>query len=80
MPRTTLNIDTPILQELKNIQKVDGKPLGRLVSELLIEALAQRRERASMKADFKWIAKPMKARIDILDKDQLLDILDQNTA
>ena len=65
---------------VRNVQKVDGKPLGRLVSELLLEALARRREGASMKADFKWIAKPMKARIDILDKDQLLDILDRNTA
>ena len=35
MPRTTLNIDEPILQELKRLQKEEKKSLGGLVSDLL---------------------------------------------
>jgi hypothetical protein len=45
MSRTTLNIDAPILMELKEIQRVEHKPLGQLVSELVSEALVFRRRR-----------------------------------
>ena len=30
--RTTIDIDDPILEDLKRLQRRDGKPLGRLVS------------------------------------------------
>ena len=33
--RTTLDIDGPILRELKKLQIKEGKSLGRLVSDLL---------------------------------------------
>ena len=40
MPRTTLNIDAPVLEDLKRLQKKENKALGTLVSELLVQALA----------------------------------------
>jgi hypothetical protein len=40
--RTTINIDDPILKGLKRLQNREGKPLGRLVSDLLAQALATR--------------------------------------
>ena len=38
--RTTLDIDDPILKKLKAIQARDGRSLGRLVSDLLAQALS----------------------------------------
>jgi predicted nucleic acid-binding protein len=39
MPRTTVDIDAPVLRDLKRLQKQEGKSLGRLVSDLLAQAL-----------------------------------------
>ena len=66
--RTTLDIDKPILRELKRLQAKEGKSLGRLVSDLLARAL---KEDAAFPADPPpiWIAKPMGARVNLSDKD-----------
>ena len=40
--RTTINIDGPILKELKTLQAKEKKPMGRMVSDLLAKALAAR--------------------------------------
>ncbi len=78
MARTTLNIDTPVLDELKRIQKREGKSLGRLVSELLTDALGRRRAEVSEDAGFEWISKPMEARVDLADKDAVYAALDRD--
>ena len=39
--RTTLDIDDPVLRELKRRQAREGKSLGRLVSDLLARALEE---------------------------------------
>jgi hypothetical protein len=74
--RTTLDIDDPILKDLKRLQRREGKPLGRLVSDLLAQALATRRHISPPPPPFRWIAKPMHARVDLADKHALLDALD----
>lgn len=78
MARTTVNIDRPILQDLKRLQKQEKKPLGQLMSELLREALARRRAKSVPAPSFDWKHKPMKARIDITDKDALYAALDRD--
>lgn len=78
--RTTLNIDTPVLDELKRLlksQEGKRKALGELVSELLTEALARRRAEVSEDFGFDWLAKPMKARLDLDDKEAVLAELDR---
>jgi len=81
MSRTTLNIDTPLLEELRKLQKQQGKSLGEVVSELLAEALADRAaHRQSRSHAFNWIARPMGARIDISDKEALYAALDSDRA
>ena len=45
MPRTTVDIDAPLLRDLKRLQKREGLSLGRLVSDLLGEALGERQAR-----------------------------------
>jgi hypothetical protein len=79
MARTTLDIDTPLLEELKKIQKKEKKSLGALVSHLLAEALAQRSRRRTPRTEFRWLSHPMGARIDISDKDALYAALDNRT-
>ncbi|HZP88467.1 MAG TPA: hypothetical protein VFB54_16770 [Burkholderiales bacterium] len=74
--RTTIDIDDPILKEIKRLQRREGKSLGRLVSDLLAQALAESRQAPKRGPEFRWISKPMGARVDIGDKHQLLDAMD----
>jgi hypothetical protein len=75
--RTTIDIDDPILKDLKRLQRREGKSLGRLVSDLLAMALAaQQRGSQPAAPAFKWIARPMHARVDLADKNALLDAMD----
>lgn len=76
--RTTIDIDDPILKDLKRLQRREGKSLGRLVSDLLAESLAnQRAGESSSRPVFSWIARPMNARVDLADKHALLDAMDE---
>ncbi len=76
--RTTLDIDDPILKDLKRLQRREGKALGRLVSDLLAQALATRRAASPPPPPFQWITKPMQARVDLADKHALLDAMDES--
>jgi hypothetical protein len=73
--RTTIDIDDPILREVKAIHEREGRSIGAIVSELLAEALAGRRP-ARAKPPFRWTSRPMKALVDLADKDAIYAILD----
>ncbi len=77
MPRTTLDIDAPLLKELKNLQKKEGRSLGRIVSQLLAEALA-RRKTAPGAPKLQWVSRPMRALVDLSDKEAVYGVLDQH--
>ncbi len=77
MTRTTIDIDEPILSEVRALQRKDRRPLGRLVSELLAEALADRRK-PTEEPQLRWISRPMHALIDLADKETLYAILDDH--
>lgn len=74
--RTTVDLDAPILRELKRLQKIERKSLGRLVSDLLAQAMAARRARGAARPAFQWVSRPMNARIDLADKEALHTALD----
>jgi hypothetical protein len=76
MSRTTIDIDAPILRDLKRRQKREGKSLGRLVSDLLAEALHRRKSERSASSPFRWIARSMRAQIDLADKEAIYKVLD----
>jgi len=78
MPRTTVNIDAPILRDVRRMQKREGKPLGRLISELLGEALAQQKETGRKAPTFRWISRPLHARVDLTDKEAVRAALEQD--
>lgn len=75
--RTTIDIDDLILKDLKRLQREQGKSLGRLVSDLLAQSLAQQRNaKRSSTPEFRWISRPMAARVHIADKNAVLDAMD----
>ena len=78
MPRTTINIDTPILKDLKRLQKRERKSLGRLVSDLLAEALARYRSGSLEDRELQWRSQRMNALIDIADKEAVYAALDDS--
>jgi hypothetical protein len=77
MPRTTIDIDGPLLNEIKILQKKEGRSLGRIVSELLAEGLAQRRL-ARPTPRLQWISRPMQALVDLRDKEAVFEAMDRD--
>ncbi len=76
--RTTLNLDAPVLQRLKALQRKEKKPLGRLASDLLLEAMASRRNPVEPSVSaFRWTSRSMEARVDPGDREAVYDLMDE---
>ncbi len=76
--RTTVDIELPILKELKSFSKQHHFSLGKAVSSLLAEALSAHKAKKKSPPKFQWYSRNMgPAKIDILDKDALYSILDE---
>ena len=73
--RTTLDIEDTILKELKKVQQRDGGTLGHIVSRLLAEALSS--EPRPVVPPLEWVSRPMKALVDLADKEMVYAILDR---
>lgn len=73
--RTTLDIDDPILKEVKALHDKEGRSMGAVVSELLAEALARRRQ-ARARPSFRWTSRPMKPLVVVTDKEAVYAVLD----
>ena len=73
--RTTLDIEGPILREVRALHLREGRSMGAVVSELLAEALARRRS-GSAEPVFHWISRAMNARVDLGDKEAVYAVLD----
>jgi hypothetical protein len=74
--RTTLDIDDPVLREVKALHKKEGRSMGAVVSELLADALGRRRASGPRPSKFHWTSRPMKALVDLEDKDVVYAALD----
>lgn len=77
MSRTTINIDAPVLKDLKRRQKFERKSLGRLVSDLLAESLARYEAKQPARPAFHWTSKPMGARLDLADKEAVYAAMEE---
>ena len=75
--RTTVDIDDPILKDLKKIQKEEGKSLGRLISDLLAQALGNRKLAKASAKPTRWISKAMGARVDLADREAVYTAMEQ---
>jgi hypothetical protein len=76
MARTTVDIDTPLLEELKKLQREQRRSLGKIVSQLLAEALARRKTHPAM-PKLQWVSRPMGALVDLTDKEAVYGALDR---
>lgn len=75
MPRTTLDIDSSVLDQLRRRARAEQKSMGQVASERLAVALADP-EHADT-APFRWVSQDMGApRVDLEDKDALWRLLD----
>jgi len=74
--RTTLDIDDPILREVKRLHEKESRSMGAIVSELLADALARRRRSTRVRPSFGWTSRPMRALVDLSDKDAVYAALD----
>ena len=75
MPRTTVNIDAPILRQLKALQGREKIPMGQLISQLLAQSLSRAQDPVS-EAELRWNSRPMHALVDLQDKERVQAILD----
>ncbi|NJL19034.1 MAG: antitoxin [Bdellovibrionaceae bacterium] len=76
--RTTLDLEKPVLDKLKALQRKEKATLGQLASSLLAEAF-QRREHgkeSSPSAPLSWTTADMGARVDLADKEAVYRALD----
>ncbi len=76
--RTTVDIDDPILKDLKKIQQKEGKSLGRLISDLLAQAIGERKAGKLPAKPIKWVSKPMGARINLADREALYAAMEED--
>ncbi len=67
--RTTVDIDDPILKEVKSLGKKEGKSVGRIVSDLLASGLKAHRSAPKGRKAAGWITRPMTSRVDLADKE-----------
>lgn len=74
--RTTVDIDDPILREVKALHEKEGRSMGAIISELLADAIARRKAASPARSTFRWTSRPMKALIDLADKDAVYAALD----
>jgi hypothetical protein len=79
--RTTIDIDEPILNEVKSVQKREGKSLGQVVSDLLAVGLADRRSGPPpARGRLHWVSKAMGARVDLADREAVYAAMDGGQA
>ncbi len=71
-----MDIEAPVLKDLRELQRREGGTLGQVVSRLLAEALARRPKKPSPPV-FEWTSRPMGALVDLADKDVVYAILDR---
>ena len=66
-----MDLDKPVLEELKALQKKEGRTLGELASQILAEGLREKQrgwvEEAPRK--FHWRSQPLGPKVNLSDKE-----------
>ena len=75
--RTTLDLASPVLEELKSLRNKEGGSLGSLASRLLAEALTAKRAETPAAPDFRWESQAMSAKVNLANKETVYRILDE---
>ena len=76
--RTTIDLDTSVVKELKRRSKSAGKSMGQLASELLATSLQEKERHPAEAAAFEWIARDLgRPLVDLEDKEAVRAVLDR---
>ena len=75
--RTTIDIAAPILEELKRIKQKNGGTMGELVNGLLADGLKRRHLEVASR-ELAWTSQPMRARVDLDDKEAVYALVDDD--
>ena len=67
--RTTLDLEKPVLDALKELRRKEKRSLGQIASRLLADALAREAAGTKPAMPFEWEAVAMDAKVDLADKD-----------
>jgi hypothetical protein len=77
MPRTTIDLDTSVLSELRRRGQRESKSMGRVASELLARALAE--ENRAPASSFEWRTEKLgEPLVDLEDKEAVRAVLDES--
>ncbi|KAB2641194.1 MAG: hypothetical protein DVB26_05300 [Verrucomicrobia bacterium] len=76
--RTTLDLEKPILEGLKSLQKKEKIPLGRIASRLLAGALTREACGSVDKPVLQWISASMQAKVNLADKDAVARAMEES--
>lgn len=74
--RTTIDLADPVLKELKALRKKEGGSLGEWASRLIADALSKRSSGAGRPAKLRWSSQPMRAKVDLADKEAVFRALE----
>ena len=74
--RTTLDLEKPVLEGLKSLQKKEKIPLGKIASRLLAEAMARESTGSADLPVLEWRSAPMQAKVNLADKDAIYRAMD----
>jgi len=77
MSRTTLDIDRTILEEIRRLHRKERRSMGSIATELLAEAIS-RRKNSRVCDELAWVSRPMRALIDLNDKEALYEALEKD--
>lgn len=77
--RTTLDIDDPVMKDLRAMQKREGTTLGALVSRLLAQAIGERRRGTPPRPRFAWTTRKMRPLLDLADKEAVYAALEEDS-
>lgn len=79
MTRTTLDLDSSVLEQLRYRARTEHKSMGQLASERLAVALSE--GVLAEPAPLNWLSRPMgKPKVDLQDKDALWKILEEGSS
>ncbi len=79
MPRTTLDLDSSVLCELRRLAAREGKSMGTVASELVARALMEC-GRASAPVPLRWTSGDLgMPRVDLEDKEALQALLESGS-
>ena len=75
--RTTIDLDSSVVRQLKQRSRRTGKSMGQLASELLARSLDKTDESAAASPSLDWIAKDLGLpRVELEDKEAVRAVLD----